>query len=377
MVCARATAARSRRARLRRARLAADPSLAGADGRRRLGSRARDRGRRRRDRRALRDADLVWLARDDQGRALVKQGRVEDGLRIVDEALAVAAAGELSPVVTGIVYCNTIAYCRDAYEIRHAREWTDALTRWCDSQPEMVAHNGLCLVHRAEMMQLHRRVGGRAGAGPARRRALHPGRLESPRLRQGALPAGGGPSPARRARRGGEGLPRGEPLRLRAAAGSCARCGWRRATMTLRPARSGARSARRPSRSSAPRCCPAYVEIMLDAGDVQVARSACRQLDEIAQRQRSDALDAMSAYAHAAVALAEGDVAGRPARGAPRGRGVAGTSGAIRDRARPRARRARLPVAGRRGHGRAGAGGGSRDRSRSWAPSASSRRSVR
>src|SRR6185436_1972531 len=100
------------------------------------------------------DADLVWLARDEQGRALVNWGRVDAGLRLVDEALVVAAAGELSPIVTGIVYCNTIAFCRDVYQLRHAREWTEALTKWCSRQPEMVAHMGLCLVHRAEIMQL-------------------------------------------------------------------------------------------------------------------------------------------------------------------------------------------------------------------------------
>ena len=61
------------------------------------------------------DADLVWLARDEQGRALVNQGRVKEGLRLVDELLLIAAAGELSPVVTGIVYCNTIAFCWSVY----------------------------------------------------------------------------------------------------------------------------------------------------------------------------------------------------------------------------------------------------------------------
>ena len=73
------------------------------------------------------DLDLVWLARDDQGCALIRLGRVADGLRLVDEVLVAATAGELSPLVTGIVYCNTIAFCRDAYELRHAREWTEAL----------------------------------------------------------------------------------------------------------------------------------------------------------------------------------------------------------------------------------------------------------
>jgi len=48
------------------------------------------------------DADLTWLARDDQGRALLSLGRVEEGRSLVDEAMIVATSGELSPIVTGI-----------------------------------------------------------------------------------------------------------------------------------------------------------------------------------------------------------------------------------------------------------------------------------
>jgi len=100
------------------------------------------------------DTDLLWLARADQGRALINMGRVEDGLRLVDEMFVVATDGQLSPVVTGIVYCNTIAYCVDGYALDHARVWTDALTRWCEGQPEMEEHLGFCLVHRAELHHL-------------------------------------------------------------------------------------------------------------------------------------------------------------------------------------------------------------------------------
>ena len=39
------------------------------------------------------DADLLWLARGDQGRALINMGRVADGLRLVDEMLVVATEG--------------------------------------------------------------------------------------------------------------------------------------------------------------------------------------------------------------------------------------------------------------------------------------------
>ena len=63
-------------------------------------------------------------------------------------------AGELSPVVTGLVYCSVIAYCQDLFQLSRAQAWTEALTGWCEQQPEMVAHTGQCLVHRAEVSQL-------------------------------------------------------------------------------------------------------------------------------------------------------------------------------------------------------------------------------
>ena len=108
------------------------------------------------------DRDLLWLARDDRARCLLLMGRVEEALGLVDEILVVLEAGEVSPVVRGIIYCNTIAFCRDAHQHRHARDWTEALTAWCEQQPQMVAHNGLCLVHRAEVLQLLGRWSGRS-----------------------------------------------------------------------------------------------------------------------------------------------------------------------------------------------------------------------
>ena len=52
---------------------------------------------------------------------------------------------------------------------------------------------------------------------------------------------------------------------------------------------------------------PAYVEIMLAAGEVDAAGIGCGELEAIAQRHGSDALAAMSAHARGAVALAEND----------------------------------------------------------------------
>ena len=252
------------------------------------------------------DADLVWLARDDQARALVQLGRVEEALRLVGEVLVVAEAGELSPIVTGIVYCNTIVFCRDAYELDHVREWTEALTAWCEHQPEMVAHNGLCLVHRAEMMQLQ--GAWRAALEEAERAAerftqgmlnqlscgeAHYRQAEIHRLR-GQLPAAD--AAYREASRCGREPQPGLAL-LRHAQGND-----EAATAAIRRAVS---ETTEPMQRAA--LLPAYVEIMLAVGDVEVADGAARQLEEIARRQGRDALGAMSAHAAGAVALAEGD----------------------------------------------------------------------
>jgi ATP/maltotriose-dependent transcriptional regulator MalT len=100
------------------------------------------------------DADLLAGAMQFQGLVRIKQGRVEDGLRLLDEAMVGVTAGELSPVMTGVVYCAVIACCEEAFDTRRAREWTSALARWCELQPQMVSFSGRCLAHRAGVLQL-------------------------------------------------------------------------------------------------------------------------------------------------------------------------------------------------------------------------------
>jgi DNA-binding NarL/FixJ family response regulator len=252
------------------------------------------------------DLDLTWLARDEQGRALVHMGRVQDGLRLVDEALVAAAAGELSPIIAGIVYCNTIGFCRDVYELAHAREWTDALTRWCRRQPEMIAHNGLCLVHRAEIMQLRGEW----------TQALAEAQLAASRFTDGALNRLACGSAHYRA--GEVHRVRGEFAAAEDAFQEARRCGCEPqpglALLRLAQGNDTAAAAairRAAGETTAPLeragLLPAYVEIMIAAGELEPARAACEQLAEIALRQGSTALHAMSDHATGSLALADGD----------------------------------------------------------------------
>jgi len=164
----------------------------------------------------FRDRDLFALAVHMQGHLLVRGGHVGEGLGLLDEAMVAVTAGELSPIVSGIVYCGVIMGCQAAYEPRRAKEWTAALTRWCERQPEMVAFSGRCHVHRAEIMQLEgawsealeeaRCAASRAAEGDHRRA-----------LAEAAVRAGGHSPPARCVRPGRRGLPRVEPARARSA----------------------------------------------------------------------------------------------------------------------------------------------------------------
>ena len=103
----------------------------------------------------LGDADLVAFARHLLGRVLVVRGEVAGGLALLDEAMVIVTSGALRPQAAGIVYCSVIDGCRDIYSLQRAHEWTRALTRWCEEQPELVTFTGECRVARAEMLVLH------------------------------------------------------------------------------------------------------------------------------------------------------------------------------------------------------------------------------
>src|SRR6185369_9812510 len=81
-------------------------------------------------------------------------GHLDEGLVLLDEVMVAAASGELSPMVTGVLYCASIASCSRIYAIDRTREWIAALADWCAGQPELVSFTGRCLVHRAEILEL-------------------------------------------------------------------------------------------------------------------------------------------------------------------------------------------------------------------------------
>jgi ATP/maltotriose-dependent transcriptional regulator MalT len=251
------------------------------------------------------DRDLVAVALHIQGMVRINQARLDEGLRLLDEAMVGVTAGEVSPFFTGVVYCGVIACCEEAFDPRRAREWTNALTRWCDSQPQMVSFTGRCLAHRAGIKQLH-------GAWPD---ALAEAQLARERCEEAMnIPAAGqayyqqaelhrlqGDLAAAEAayrdasRYGREPQPGLALLRLGQGDVDAAVAAIRRALgETAEPLKRAA-------------LLPAYAEIMLAVGDTENARDAALELDVAAAGSERGMLGAISAYAGAAVDLAAGE----------------------------------------------------------------------
>jgi DNA-binding CsgD family transcriptional regulator len=249
------------------------------------------------------DCDLVAVARHVQGRALIEQGRVSAGLGFLDETMLAVVTGELSPIMTGLMYCSVIDACQQIHALGRAREWTAALSNICEQQPEMVAFTDACLVHRAEIMRLQ-------GAWPD---ALTEACRACERARRAdRKPPGaalyqqaeihrlcGEFAKAEDAYRsaselGCEPQPGLALLRLAQGRGDAACASIRRLTSAT------------SDRVRRARLLPAHLEIMLSTGDVEEARRACDELRELARALDADALRAVVAQADGAIALADG-----------------------------------------------------------------------
>jgi DNA-binding CsgD family transcriptional regulator len=248
------------------------------------------------------DADLVALGQYIEGRVLVRQGEVYDGMATLDEAMLAAAQGELGPMATGQVYCNVIAACQELGDLRRAGEWTEALRGWCDSQPASV-FPGLCRVHRAEVMRL------RGAWNEAEREAQQaseylletmPGfasealyQLGEVRRQMGDLPEA-----ERVFIRASELCREPQPglalLRLAQGKGEAAAAAVRRAL------------GHESNRLMRGKLLAAQVEIAIACEDLATAEAAADELVQIARDYGSEALEAAAALAQGRVGLAAG-----------------------------------------------------------------------
>lgn len=255
--------------------------------------------------------DLVTCGLLGEGRALVKAGRVPEGLALLDEVLLALVSEEVRPDLAGNVYCHLMSAAHELADLRRLVEWTEATEQWLQTLPVAAVFTGVCRVHRSEVHRV------RGGWERAEREAAEASadltRIDVAAAAEGQYQVGeirrlrgdlaGAEEAYRQAHRLGRDPQPGVAL-LRLAQGKIDA-----ASTSIRSALAAAGG----DRLACARLYAAQVQIALAAGDFAVAEKACDELEEIAEAYASSGLEAMARHARGAALLA----AGHPAEALP------------------------------------------------------------
>jgi len=255
---------------------------------------------------AVHEPDLLAFGRLTTAQAALVAGDVARSMRLFDEVMVSVTMGDVSPIPSGIIYCAVVEGCVEACDLRRAAEWTEALRRWCDDQPDLVPYRGQCMVHRSQVLlaQGSWAEAAREADRACRRLAdpFHPAlglahyqRGELHRLR-GELDAAA--DAYREASRYGHDPVPGFAL-LRLAQGDVDGAG-RAAKRMLDEHGIG------PARSA---LLAAAVEVRLATGDTTGGRALADELASLAEATGTEMLEASAAYVRGTVLLAAGDPA--------------------------------------------------------------------
>lgn len=104
--------------------------------------------------RRLGDKNLIAAGAVGEGRVLIKQGRVSEGLALLDGAMVAVQADELDPDWSGNIYCHMIDACYELADVRRAKQWTQALEEWLAALPAAVLFSGVCRLHRSQILHV-------------------------------------------------------------------------------------------------------------------------------------------------------------------------------------------------------------------------------
>ncbi len=255
----------------------------------------------------FRDPNVLALARHGRARVLIRMNRRADGFALLDEVMIAVTAGEVTAMITGVVYCSVISACHEAFDLRRAQEWTLALAGWCAAHPQIVPFRAQCLVRRSELLQLH-------GAWQEAIAEAHRAAEWSARTSTAADAAAACYQQGELHRLQGDFAGADEWYRRASQAGRKPYPGLallRLAQGHLEAAEASAERMLVETRERRPRVgvLAACIDIMLAARHVEAARRAADELSRLAGELNAPLVEAAAAYGRGVVSLAAGDPA--------------------------------------------------------------------
>ncbi|MCW2631792.1 MAG: LuxR family transcriptional regulator, partial [Pseudonocardia sp.] len=237
----------------------------------------------------------------------IKNGRVAEGLALLDEAMVSVLADELPPEMAGNIYCNVIAACHELADYRRMRQWTEATESWLTTMPVAVVFAGICRVHRAQLAQVSgdwersEREAAQVCVDLAHmlNAAAAEGHYQVGEINRLRGDLAAAEAAYQRAHRLGRDPQPGLALLRVAQQRAAAALSSIQSALIVQPTNRLARA----------RLLAAQVGIALAADDPAVARKGSAELDGIAEAFASPGLRAAAEHARGAVLLAEGHVA--------------------------------------------------------------------
>lgn len=103
------------------------------------------------------DANLLAMALQAEGQALIADDDQSAGVTLLDEAMVAVTNGELDALYTGWVFCNVVSVCYQLADLERAGQWSRAALRWCETLTDGQMYPGLCRVYAVELDSLHGR----------------------------------------------------------------------------------------------------------------------------------------------------------------------------------------------------------------------------
>ncbi|MGW1341415.1 LuxR C-terminal-related transcriptional regulator [Kribbella sp. NPDC002412] len=248
------------------------------------------------------DRNLLAFAQVGLGETLVRLGDVAEGIGVLDEAILTVSAEDVSPMNIGLTYCAGLSVCQETLDLGRAREWTRALSEWCETQPDLVPYGGQCLVHRSQVLQVDGSWDAaiEAARSAEARLAGHPAEGEAYYQEGELLRLQGEPAEAERAylqasRKGRDPQPGLALLRMAGGQTKAAQVALERALDET----SG--DCLRAT------LLAASIEVLLRLPDLPRALTQARELQAIATKHQSAVLRARAAQSLGSVLLADGD----------------------------------------------------------------------